>query len=186
MPWPIQDAFSFSLWITHLLQFRQICAFGVVDMLQKSQRTSALRWTSLRLLVSHYTFMGRWVLWPNLKHNFKLVRATIWRKGFQPKHLINRESRRPCLRAATWKCWTSDKAKTSVLATRPVSGPFHLALVKPDLKFTILSRSILLHSIWRQVVDTWEKIHIWEQIQFGWQNLPLRGPTSDNLPLSRK
>ena len=124
MPWPIQDAFSFSLWITHLLQFGQICAFGVVDMLQKSQRTSALRWTSLRLLVSHYTFMGRWVLWPNLKHDFKLVRATIWRKGFQPKHLINSESRWPCLCAATWKCWSSDKAKTSVLATRPGLCPF--------------------------------------------------------------
>lgn len=155
-------------------------------MPQKSQRTSALGWTSLRLLVSHYMFVGRWALWPNLKHDCKLVHATTWRNGFQPKHLINSESRWPCLHAATWKCWANDKAKTSVLATRPGLCLFHLAMVTPDLNFTILSRSILLHSIWRQAVDTWEKIHIWEQIQFGWQNLPLRGPTWDNLPLSRK
>ena len=73
---------------------------------------------------SLHMFVGSWVLWPNLKHYFKLVHATIWRNGFQPKHLINSEWRWPCLRAATWKCWTTDKAKTSVLATRPGLCPF--------------------------------------------------------------
>ena len=69
------------------------------------------------------------------------------------------------------------KRRRVYLLPDQVSAPFHLAMATPDLNFTILYRSILLHSLWRQAVDTWEKIHIWEQIQFGWQNLPLIGPT---------
>lgn len=107
---------------------------------------------------SLHMFVGSWVLWPNLKHYFKLVHAAIWRNGFQPKHLINSEWRWPCLRAATWKCWTTvTKRRRVYLPLGQVSAPFHLAMITPDLIFTILSRSFVLHSIWRQAVDTRER-----------------------------
>lgn len=138
------------------------CVFQVIYMHQKSQRSSSLRWNSLRLFVSHYIclwaagFCGQ--IWSTY---FKLVHATIWRNGFQPKHLINSESRWPCLLIPTWKCWTqwqSEDECTCILDQVP--APSHLVMITPDLIFTILSRSILLHSIWRQAIDTWEKRYI--------------------------
>lgn len=135
---------------------------------------------------SLHMFVGSWVLWPNLKHYFKLVHATIWRNGFQPKHLINSEWRWPCLRAATWKCWTTvTKRRRMYLPLDQVSAPFLLVMITPDLIFTILS--FLLIALHMETGSRYMgKIYTWEQIQFGWQNLPLIGPTWDNLPLSRK
>lgn len=150
--------------------------FEVIYMLQKSQRSSSLIWNSLRLLVSHYMYL--WAagfcgqIWST---HFKLVHATIWRNGFQPKHLINSELRWPCLCFATSKCWTQWQSEDKCTCTLDqVHAPSHLLKITPNLIFTIFSLSILLHPIWRQAIDAWKKIYIWEQIQLGWQNLPHR------------
>lgn len=160
------------------------CVLEVLYVLQKSQRSSALNWNSLRLLVSHYICLWAAVLCGQIwSIDFKLVYSTIWRNGFQPKHLINSESRWPCLCFATCKCWTQWQSEDKCTCiVDQVPAPSHLVMITPNPIFTIFPHFILLHSIWKQAIDTWKNIHVWEQItQFDWQYLPLLWLTWDNL-----